>query len=204
MLEPHELQAFFSEVHIRVTREISKLMEGFYHNVEDGLFEHAYAQQDESLHRRAMETMRELRFRHQQLIDTFKQNIHAAGQGWLGQPVVTAHSHREQAAAKQMAGRCLAHFGALLQTITERTAHASRRDIQRSELPISPEIIARCFLESCHSVAFDNAVIEMVKSLFERFVLDRLGTLYGDINVALQDAGYMTQAEHRALMEHSA
>jgi len=44
----------------------------------------------------------------------------------------------------------------------------------------------------------------MVQSLFGRFVLDRLGSMYGHVNLMLERAGYLTQAEAPVVMEHSA
>ena len=51
--------------------ELTKLMDGFYSNIEDGLFELAYANNDGEHQKRVIELMRELRFRREHLMGTF-------------------------------------------------------------------------------------------------------------------------------------
>ena len=57
---------------------------------------------------------------------------------------------------------------------------------------------------SCRSVQFDKYSIATVQSLFGRFVLDRLGGVYGRINTELEEAGYYTMAELDQLSVSSA
>ena len=59
-------------------------------------------------------------------------------------------------------------------------------------LPIDPGCIAQQFLRSCRALRFDDQAIAVVKELFCRFVLDRMGTIYGDCNRQLGEAGFAT------------
>ena len=204
MVEPNELYDLFAGIHTHATGELTKLMDGFYHNVEDGLFELAYASQDQNQQRHAVETMRELRFRRKQLLKTFKKRIQTSGQAWLGSFADGPELMEERVQANDMASKCAAHFGPVLQTIAERAGHATERDVARVTLPISPEEISYSFLMSCRSVRFEKESVTMVQNLFCRFVLDRLGMVYGQVNMMLEGAGYLTQEEMPVVMENSA
>ncbi len=204
MVEPNELYDLFAGIHTHATRELTRLMDGFYHNVEDGLFEMAYANQDQAQQRHAVELMRELRSRRKQLLHTFKKRIQTSGQAWMGTPADGPELMEERMMANDMAGKCSAHFGSVLQTIAERTSHATQRQVARTSLPISPEEVSYGFLLSCRSVKFEKEAVEMVQSLFGRFVLDRLGSMYGQVNLTLEGAGCLTQAEAPLALENSA
>lgn len=204
MVETNKLYDLFGHIHTQVAGEVTRLMDGFYHNVEDGLFELAYAHNDQAQQRHVVETMRELRFRRKQLLQTFKKRIQTSGQAWLGNNGDGPELMEERMMANAMAGKCAAHFGSVLQAIAERTAHATARDVARVSLPISPEEVSYGFLVSCRSVKFDKETIDMVQNLFCRFVLDRLGLVYGQVNTTLEEAGYLTLVEMPELMENSA
>lgn len=173
-----------------------QLMNGFYHNIEDGLFELAYSNQDQHQQRRVVELMRELRFRRKQLIKTFGRRLHNASRDWLMATSDEDGTEDERTLADQMAAKCSSHFGPLLQTIAERASSAANRSVARRQLPASPEQISYHFVMSCRSVEFDKHTIGAVQTLFGRFVLDRLGAVYGRINTDLEEAGYWTSAEH--------
>ena len=192
MLEANKV---FAAVHTQVTGELMQLMNGFYHNIEDGLFELAYTNQDQMQQRHLVELMRELRFRRKQLLRTFGKRVHNSSPAWLGPYDAGPELIEERMIANEMAAKCGAHFGPVLQTIAERTAHATARDVHRKDLPISPEAVSYHFVMSCRSVKFDKYSVATVQGLFQRFVLDRLGALYGRVNYELEEGGYRTQVE---------
>ena len=103
-----------------------------------------------------------------------------------------------RARAQRMAERCIARFGGVLGNIAERSADALDRKPDVAHLPIGPQQIAGNFLVTMKALKFDEYSIEIVQELFNRFVLDRLGQLYGDCNVRLQEAGFMTRSEQEA------
>ncbi|NKB97847.1 MAG: DUF1631 family protein [Pseudomonadales bacterium] len=184
------LSALFYEA----TGELTKLMDGFYNNIEDGLFELAYANADANQQKRIVELMRELRFRREHLMGTFIKRVQRGTEDWLAQSDSPEYLE-EQLQAEKIASRCSGHFGFLLQSIAERMAHAASRDADRDSLPISPEQISYHFVMSCRNVEFDRDAVDVVQDLFHRFVLDRLGTIYGVMNQKLVDAGCPTVRE---------
>ncbi len=195
---------FFAAVHTQAHGQLMKLMDGFYSNIEDGLFELAYANDDQAQQRRAVELMRELRFRREHLLSTFGKRMQNCAESWLNGIESDLGFVEERSLSLRMAQTCDGHFGPLLQTIGERCAHALQRDIDRHGLPFAPAEISYHFVMSCRSVKFDKQSIALVQALFGRFVLDRLGAIYGTMNSMLEQAGYATMGEIEAIVVSSA
>lgn len=190
-------------LHFQAAGELLRLMEGFYNNIEDGLFELAYANENADQQRETVELMRELRFRREHLIRTFGKRLQSAANHWWEEDNSTEYlEEREQ--ADQIAARSTGHFGILLQAIAERTAHAFGVDMDRRSVPVSPEQISYHFVMSCRSLQLDRTSIHVVEDLFHRFVLDRMGGIYGSINQAMIEAGYSTLSELQQDAAHSA
>lgn len=183
----------FTAMHHRVTGELLHLMDGLYSNIEDGLFELAYRTRKDDQKRRCFDLMREMRFQRSRVVQNFARRLQSAFDTW-----VTAKSERQDEfteQARRMAHKCTAHFGGVLQSLTERAAYALGRDMDRTQLPIGPHQIARNFIESMKALQFDDQSIEIVEDLFSRFVLERLGPVYGECNQRLERAGFYTLSE---------
>jgi hypothetical protein len=182
-----------------VTGELLRLLDGFYSNTEDGLFELAYRAGEEGQRRRCFDLMRELRLRRAGLVKNFARAMDGLGERWHGgasyEPDVEIGSGFEVLAVR-MAEKSTAHFAGVLNAIAERAEVAgTRRFDATADLPISPRQIALAFVRSCRSLRFDEASIEIVQQLFSRFVLDCLGSAYGTCNIQLQEAGYLIARE---------
>lgn len=184
----------FTAMHHRVTGELLHLMDGLYSNVEDGLFELAYRTGDEQQQRCYFDLMREMRFQRSRVVQTFARRLQHAFEGWISASASDrSPAHSEQ--ARRMAHKTHAHFSGVLQNLTERCAYALGRDMDRQALPMGPYQIACHFIDSMQALEFDDGSIEMVEELFSRFVLERLGPVYGECNQRLEQAGFQTMAE---------
>ncbi len=179
-----------SAVHMHAVGDLMRLMEGFYSNIEDGLFELAFSSDNKLQQKHVVELMRELRFRRKHLLKTFGKRIRGNSKCWFGVAPDGLESMEERILARDMAIKSSAHFGYLLQSISARAAQATHCPLDKYKLPISPEEISYQFVMSCRSVKFDKYSIELVQNLFSRFVLDRLGSVYGAVNAQLEAAGY--------------
>jgi hypothetical protein len=185
--------------HHQITGELLRLLDGFYLNIEDGLFELAYRSGEDGQRRRCFDLMRELRFRRTGLIKNFARAMDRHREGWFD--AVTADQDpgfdRElDDLVARMAEKSAAHFGGVLVTIAERTEAAGARTFSTgADLPISPCRIAEAFVHSCRSLRLDHASIEIVQQLFSRFVLDGLGSVYGAFNERLLESGYLLTSE---------
>src|SRR5262245_65468515 len=78
-------ESVLNALHHNVTGELLRLIDGFYSNIEDGLFELAYRTGDEGQRRRCFDLMRELRFRRTGLVKAFARSIVRFRGLWLDQ-----------------------------------------------------------------------------------------------------------------------
>jgi hypothetical protein len=187
----------FTAMHHRVTGELLHLMDGLYSNIEDGLFELAFRARQEEQKRRCFDLMREMRFQRSRVVQNFAKRLQSTFDAWLA-AADTAHSEEDDGAndqARRMAQKCTSHFSGVLQNLAERAGYALGRDIDRTRLPIGPYQIASNFIESMKALKFDDNAIEIVEELFSRFVLERLGSVYGECNQRLERAGFYTVGE---------
>jgi hypothetical protein len=182
-----------SDVHRRVTGELLHLMDGLYSNIEDGLFELAYRTDHEAQQRRCFDLMREMRFQRSRVVQNFARRLKSGFEGWLRGDV--SDGSAGDALAERMARKCTSHFGGVLQALTERCSDAVGRETSRTELPIGPLHVACSFIASMKALRFDDHAIEIVEDLFNRFVLERLGPVYGECNLKLEQAGFCTAEE---------
>jgi len=172
-------------------KKITQLMEGFYRNTEDGLFEIAYASEDGSQRQNIVKLMRELRFQRDHLMKSFDDRLVGGLDEWLGGSDENRYPEEHQQAT-YIAQRCASHFSFVLQSIAERIAHGAGRIADRNVMPVSPQQISYHFIMSCRSIQFEPNEAKIVEDLFHRFVLDKLGDIYGSINHKLIEAGYLT------------
>jgi hypothetical protein len=189
----------FAAMHHHVTGELLHLMDGLFANIEDGLFELAFRADHNDQKRRCFDLMRDLRLQRSRVVQTFARRTQVAFNAWI-RPADTANATacQNDPRAKRMAQKSTAHFGGILQTLAERAAYALEGDVDRDQLPMGPYQIATCFVESMKALRFDDTSIDIVAGLFGRFVLERLGSIYGECNRHLEQAGFLTPAEMAA------
>jgi len=193
MDQQYDPENVFTRMHHRVTGELLRLLDGLYSNIEDSLFELATRARTESQQRHCFELMRELRYRRSRATQQFARGMQGSLQLWFaGGPETEEVTQTHHEMARRMSEKCSAHFANLLQTLAERTADATGREFETAALPIGPYQIARKFIQSMSALEFDDTAIEVVQHLFSRFVLDRLGPIYGECNHELDRAGFLT------------
>lgn len=189
-----------SDLHHQATGEVLGLVEGLYSNIEDGLFELADRATEQQRRERCFNLMRELRYRRGFLVKQFTKTMYSLRDYWftnevwepdtsdLGEPF---NEHLNRVNSKS-----IAHFTGLLRLVSERAHHASPHlACDLSVLPIGPRAISNSFVQSCRLLRMDAESIELVLSLFSRFVLERLGHVYARSNDRLRDAGFCTLDE---------
>ncbi len=196
--------ATLGTVHHGFTQALLRLMDGFYSNIEDGLFELAYRTENEEQRRRCFDLMRELRFRRNSLVQSFARVMDRYQDRWFQEPAQRAPAEGEmdplERLVMRMAEKSTAHFGGVLQQVNERAGQVSGNAFSNvRDLPISPTQVSRAFVVSCRSLKLDTDSIEIIQELFSRFVLDGLGLLYGECNQYLQDKGCLTELESERL-----
>ena len=182
-------------VHHHATSHLLHLLDGLYSNIEDGIFELAYRSVDQAQQSRCFDLMREMRFRRSKLIHAFARAMHKAQAGWFVNDSGPTRDADATQLARSIAEKSSSHFTHVIGCICERVGFATDRTVKATDLPIGPQRLASAFVASCHTLNFDNESIEIVRELFGRFVLDRMGSIYGDCNARLETAGYYTIEE---------
>lgn len=190
-----DVGSVYTTVHQRVIVELLHLLDGFFVNLEYGLFELADRLDDDDVRTGAFNLMREMRYKRPQLLRMFTRLVEADQAWWTESRSGSDGDGALYRHAQLMAQNCEAHFGPLLQTIAARTAHATERGVVDVQLPISPVRLTYNFLRSCRLLEPDRVLGTMVDDLFGRFVLDRLGTVYGRCSASLEAAGYLADPE---------
>lgn len=201
---PTDPKTVFASIHHRITGELLHLLDGFYSNIEDGLFELAYQGDNGAQRRRCFDLMREMRYRRGSLIQTFAKRLQRQQEDWLGHEDLRSDRQDLLVLAQRMSEKANGHFSPLLQEIAERAADGAESGTRMVAVPVRPERVAYHFIASCQSLDFDKHSIEIVQQLFGRFVLDRMGGVYGECNRRLMDAGYRTLEEAALLSSTSA
>lgn len=189
-----------SDLHHQATGEVLGLVEGLYSNIEDGLFELADRATEQQRRERCFNLMRELRYRRGFLVKHFTKTMYSLRGYWftdeIWNPDMSDLGGEFNQHLTQVTAKSTAHFTGLLRLISERAQHASpRHGIEPAGLPIGPQAISNSFVQSCRLLRMDAESIELVLSLFSRFVLERLGHVYARSNDRLRDAGFCTLDE---------
>ncbi len=181
----------FTAMHHRVTGELLHLMDGLYSNIEDGLFELAFRTRDENQKRRCFDLMREMRFQRSRVVQSFAKRLQGSFEAWLRADAEdTSQALNPQ--GERMAHKSMLHFSGVLRSLSERAGYALGRDLDPTHLPMGPYQVACHFIQAMKSLEFDDQSIDIVEELFSRFVLERLGSVYGECNQRLEQAGFCT------------
>jgi len=191
-----------NRIHYKATNQILALMDGFYSNIEEGLFELAHITGEDEQRRRCFDLMRELRFRKSGLLKNFNRTLDRYRVMWFSGESSNVSSRQSgnvpndlRSLIDEMAQKSYSHFSGLLTIIAERVSDATSSPIHASALPISPMNVSKAFVISCRSLRMDTASIEIIQNLFGRFVLDSLGSVYGETNRCLEECGYHSLSE---------
>lgn len=185
----------FAAVHHQVVGELLHLLDGFFLNLEYGLFELADRLEDDAVRTGSFNLMREMRLQRPQILRTFTRLTEGDRAYWTEAREDTEEDEALYRQARALARTDAIHLRPVLHAIAERTAYATDRHAAEVRLPISPARITYNFLRSCRLLENDETLAAMVHDLFRRFVLDRLGTIYGRCNDRLGAAGYVPVLE---------
>lgn len=179
------LQRTFAAIQHQATSEVLHLLDGFYENLEHGLFELAFQIDQSDIQARCAALMKDLRLRKAMALRSFTTLMEADLALW------EAADDSEEFAALQIKARSLArkyenHFATVLGSMAGWIALATNRADTEIEVPIGPNRLAYHFLRSISSAHEDRELSSMLCDLFGRLVLDRLGPLYGKSNARLE------------------
>lgn len=175
--------AIVHRCHVTMTQAILELFEGFFGNFEDALFEYAYRSDSELVQQQCFNLMRELRHQCDHLTQVLAGVLERRRLDWYQSDPPSEDGLHVR--ARSLAATANAHFSPLLEQIADRMTALGAVDTSLHSMPLGPTGVAHAFLLALRARGFDASSEELLGGLFRRFVLDRLGPVYGDLNVHL-------------------
>ncbi len=192
----------------KVCDKASTLLKGYvqelFANADDTLFEMADRATSNNEQNSLFEAMRDLRLKRtniersflQQLLASFTQlnQYHIAQSPTLEVPsfeslsLVQNDELEESVAIDTMVAKVKRRDEQALLQLTARFNHVLSRKITEDSNPLSPNVLAANFIQSCNSINFSINIKLIILKLFEKHVINQLDSLYQDINILLIDA----------------
>lgn len=185
---------------------LKELLPSFFSQIDDSLFnlaDKAESNQQQTLY---FDAMREIRLQHELMKKIFFSALDSGFKLSLSQAVITPHNNdkldqaglvedeqlEESLAISNMANaadntyrQALSDLAARLNFLIDKT------EITRDNSPLRPEIICDAFLVSAGCMNTEIKVRLVVYKLFDKVVIQKLGTMYDAINADLIAAGVL-------------
>ena len=165
-------------------------LQGMLLNADDALFELAARSTDETVQRRCFDLARQLRVQRDQIIGGFRHVMERGRRMWGLRDFRAQEADSAWALAQSLGAKSHVHFGPLLAALCKEFATLLDCNVANFDaLPISPTWIANGFLEARRAAGFTSGAADYLDRLFVRYVIDRLGVLYGEVHALLANAG---------------
>jgi hypothetical protein len=191
-------------------KQLTGLIEGLFNNIDDALFEMADRSRNDTDQYLYFESMRELRLQRQNIIKAFGQKF---SEGFETALLVkdasdTDYDFEANVESLSMVGndeleisvavagivsKITSQHSLPIMQLTKRIDHIARdaEVIERTN-PLGPEMLSQAFVAALESAQLDIKVRIILLKLFERFVMERLASVYADANQLLAEAGVLT------------
>lgn len=189
---PERVPAAIAAAQRLVVEGVRERLLGLLVNADDALFELAARCVHDDDRRRCFDLARALRQHRNGLIENFCRAMNRADRMWLKRDFRAHMDDQAWIEARRLGNNVRLHFGPLLSSVAAHVGRLLDVDIEDPEaLPISPTCVGAAYLESrAQIVAEHPEAAAYMDGLFVRYVVDRLGRLYGDaLEVLVSDAG---------------
>ncbi len=186
-----EVPAAITAAQRLVVEGVREHLLGLLVNADDALFELAARCVHDEDRRRCFDLARLLRQQRNELIENFCRAMNRADRLWQKRDVRAQADDASWAEARRLGANVRLHFGPLLTSVAAHVGRLLDVDIEDPEaLPISPTCVGAAYIESRAAiVAVHPEAAPYMDALFVRYVVDRLGHIYGDaLAVLTQDA----------------
>jgi len=188
-------------------KQLNKLVEGLFNNVDDALFEMADRSRSDADQHLYFESMRELRLQRENVARAFTQRYNLGFEEAFGPkaPVEEEETDFDElgmvendqlemsVAIAGITSKITSQYSLLIMQLTRRMDHLADDDSQIDERsnPMGPECLAQAFVDALDCADLDIKVRIILLKLFERFVMERLSSYYTEGNQMLADAGVL-------------
>ena len=159
-------------------------LEGLLTNADDALFEMAARGNEAFDQRRCFDLARQLRIQRAQLLGGYRHVLERGSRTWATREFQGPEVDGSWEHAQLLGARARVNFGPLLGVLAAEFASLLECDVPNFEaLPISPTWVANSYLESRRAAGL--GANPFLDRLFVRYVIDRLGGLYGEVREML-------------------
>lgn len=188
-------------------KQLGKLVEGLFNNVDDALFEMADRSRSDADQHLYFESMRELRLKREQIARAFAERYN---EGFEAAFTPNANEVPEEpdfdelgmvdndqlemsVAVAGITSKITSQYSLLIMQLTRRMDHLADDEVEISERanPMGPERLGQTFVAALEPADLDIKVRIILLKLFERFVMERLSGFYTEANQMLADAGVL-------------
>ncbi len=187
-------------------KQLGKLVEGLFNNVDDALFEMADRSRSDADQHLYFESMRELRLQRENIAKAFARTYSEGfDQAFLRNPeeeaeepnydelgMVENDQLEMSVAVAGITSKITSQYSLLIMQLTRRMDHmVEEAQISERSNPMGPERLGEAFVTALECAELDIKVRIILVKLFERFVMERLSSFYTEANQMLADAGVL-------------
>ena len=188
-------------------KQLVKLVEGLFNNVDDALFEMADRSRSDADQHLYFESMRELRLQRQNISKAFAKQYSEGFEAAFAPeaPAETEETDFDElgmvendqlemsVAVAGITSKITSQYSLLIMQLTRRMDHLADEGVEISERsnPMGPECLGQAFVAALDCADLDIKVRIILVKLFERFVMERLSAFYTEANQMLADAGVL-------------
>ncbi len=184
-------QAHFEQVHETAQERVGALLSGMFDSAQDALFELAERSDDAEEHRACFDLARDLHQTKDAFRARFLQAFGRAKRIWAARLFEVKSTDQDLWRAQALSDKTSAHFSVLLAEISKRVSELLECDVPAPDaLPISPVWVVRCYFEALAEFTEDKKTRQFLNTLFVRFVVDRLGPVYGEVYTQLGEPSH--------------
>ncbi len=201
-------------------KQLIKLVEGLFNNVDDALFEMADRSRSDADQHLYFESMRELRLQRQNIAKAFAQ-LYTRGFEDAFAPAAPEEAEETDydqlgmvendqlemsVAVAGITSKITSQYSLLIMQLTRRMDHLADDEVEISERtnPMGPECLGQAFVAALDCADLDIKVRIILLKLFERFVMERLSSYYTEANQMLADAGVLPDLKNVLRRERQA
>ena len=191
-------------------RQINDLLQQLFNNTDDALFEMADRSHNDSDQHMFFESMRQIRLHRRKISTQFVSEFYRGfervfqtneefedAEGSADEMSLLHNDELEVSVAiAGMVSKVTSQFSLPIMHLTKRLDHLSpERNVTERLNPLGPERIGQSFVSAIDVLEIDIKVRIILLKLFERFVMEGLGPMYGEANNLLAEAGVLTDIQ---------
>lgn len=194
-------------------KQLARLLERLFNNVDDALFEMADRSRSDADQHLYFESMRELRLQRSNIAKGFAAKFTEGFESafaLLEEPEETDFEtsvdnlemvgNDELEISVAVAGivsKVTSQHSLPIMQLTKRIDYLAKdTEITERANPLGPEMLSQAFVQALETAELDIKVRIILLKLFERFVMERLAGVYTDANKMLAEAGVLTDLKN--------